>query len=62
MSKDDFEVLSHGTVEELRVLRKFAREMIALNSIDDMPMPHEVRVKIGLLEIFYAAHLEKYPL
>jgi hypothetical protein len=62
MSEGDFEVLNRGTIEELQTLRKFAREMISLNSIHDMPVPHEMRMKIGLLEIFYAAHVEKYPL
>jgi len=57
----DFEVLTVGTIEELKALRKFAREMISLNAIHDMPVPHEMRMKIGLLEIFYAAHIEKYP-
>ncbi len=40
---------------------KFAREMISLSKIHDMPLPHEVRTKIGVLEIFYALHIEKYP-
>ncbi len=57
----DFEVLNRGTIEELQTLRKFAREMISLSKIHDMPLPHEVRTKIGVLEIFYALHIEKYP-
>ena len=61
MSNGDFEVLNRGTIEELQTLRKFAREMISISKIHDMPLPHEVRTKIGLLEIFYAAHVEKYP-
>jgi hypothetical protein len=61
MSEGDFEVLNRGTIEELQTLRKFAREVIAMSKIHDMPMPHELRTKIGLLEIFYAAHVEKYP-
>ena len=61
MSEGDFEVLNRGTIEELQTLRKFAREMISLTKIHDMPLPHEVRTKIGLLEIFYALHIEKYP-
>ena len=61
MSDGDFEVLNRGTIEELQTLRKFAREMISISKIHDMPLPHEVRTKIGLLEIFYAAHVEKYP-
>jgi hypothetical protein len=61
MSNGDFEVLNRGTIEELQTLRKFAREMISLSKIHDMPLPHEVRTKIGVLEIFYALHIEKYP-
>jgi len=61
MSEGDFEVLNRGTIEELQTLRRFAREMISLSKIHDMPLPHEVRTKIGLLEIFYALHIEKYP-
>jgi hypothetical protein len=61
MSEGDFEVLNRGTIEELQTLRKFAREMISISKIHDMPLPHEVRTKIGLLEIFYALHIEKYP-
>ncbi len=61
MSEGDFEVLNRGTIEELQTLRKFAREVISMSKIHDMPMPHELRTKIGLLEIFYALHIEKYP-
>jgi hypothetical protein len=61
MSNGDFEVLNRGTIEELQTLRKFAREMISLSKIHDMPLPHEVRTKIGVLEIFYALHIERYP-
>ena len=61
MSEVDFEVLNRGTIEELQTLRKFAREVISMSKIHDMPLPHELRIKIGLLEIFYAAHVEKYP-
>ena len=61
MSNGDFEVLNRGTIEELQTLRKFAREMISLANIHDMPLPHEVRTKIGVLEMFYALHIERYP-
>ena len=62
MSNGDFEVLTRGTIEELRTLRTFANEMIALNRDKEVSLPSEVRTKIGLLEIFYAAHIERYPL
>ena len=61
MSNGDFEVLPVGTTEELRVLRQFARRMIALNSIHDMPVPHEMRTKINEIDRFYQSHVETYP-
>ena len=61
MSEGDFEVLPVGTTEELRVLRQFARRMIALNSIHDMPVPHEIRTKIDEIARFYDHHVETYP-
>jgi hypothetical protein len=61
MSDGDFEVMPRGTMEEIRVLRKFANEMIALNSIHDMPVPHEMRAAILELNRFYNMHVETYP-
>ena len=61
MSEGDFEVLPRGTTEELRMLRKFARRMIELNSVDDMPVPHEMRTKINEIGRFYDHHVETYP-
>ena len=61
MSNGDFEVLTLGTIEELRTLRKFANDIIALSKIHDMPVPHEMRTKINALNEFYIAHIEKYP-
>ena len=61
MSEGDFEVFPRGTTEELRVLRKFANSMIALNAIHDMPVPHEMRTKINEVSRFYNHHVETYP-
>lgn len=61
MSNGDFEVLPRGTIEELKVLRKFANEMLALSSIHDMPVPHEMQSSIDRVGAFYSAHVEKYP-
>ena len=61
MSEGDFEVLPRGTTEELRVLRQFANSMIALNAINDIPVPHEMRTKILELNRFYNSHVETYP-
>ena len=61
MSNGDFEVLPRGTTEELKILRKFANSMIALNAIHDMPVPHEMHAKILELNRFYNEHVETYP-
>ena len=61
MSEGDFEVMPRGTTEELRVLRQFARRMIALNSIHDMPVPHEIQTEINGISRFYNFHVETYP-
>ncbi len=61
MSKEDFEVLPRGTTEELKVLRRFANEMLALAAIHDMPVPHEMRAKLDTIARFYNEHVEKYP-
>ena len=61
MSEGDFEVMPRGTMEELRVLRRFVNEMIALSSIHDMPVPHEMRAAILELNRFYNMHVETYP-
>lgn len=61
MSNGDFEVVPRGTIEELKVLREFAKQMSAYNSIHDMPTPHEMRYLINTLELWYTGHNEKYP-
>ena len=61
MSDTDFEVMPRGTMEELKVLRQFARTMIALNAIHDMPVPHEMRAPIDEISRFYNHHVETYP-
>jgi hypothetical protein len=43
-------------------LRRFVNEMIALSSIHDMPVPHEMRTKINEVSRFYNEHVETYPL
>ena len=61
MTESDVEVVPRGTTEELKVLRKFAYSMMALNAIHDMPVPHEMRTKIDELNRFYNTHQETYP-
>ena len=62
MSEGDFEVMPIGTMNELKVLRQFVRNMIALNAIHDMPVPHEMRTHIDEISRFYDHHVETYPL
>ena len=62
MSEGDFEVMPRGTMQELRVLRRFVNEMIALTAIHDMPVPHEMHAKINEVSRFYNRHVETYPL
>ena len=62
MSEGDFEVMPVGTMNELKVLRQFVRNMIALNAIHDMPVPHEMRTYINEIARFYDHHVETYPL
>lgn len=61
MSNGNFEVMPLGTMEEVRALRKFANEMIALTSTHDISVPHEMRAKINDIARFYNEHVEKYP-
>lgn len=60
MYQNDFETMPRGTIEELRVVRKFVNDLIALSNIHDMPVPHEIRTKIDEVVRFYATHRENY--
>ena len=60
MSEGDFEVMPRGTMNEIKMLRQFADDMIMLNNIFDMPVPWEMREKIEELKRKYADHVEKY--
>lgn len=63
MSNGDFEVLPRGTMEELKVLRQFANDMIDYSKT--MQNPTEkweiMTTRIRQLESFYANHVETYP-
>ena len=63
MSKDDFEVLPRGTTEELKVLRQFSKEMIAISRTMENPVGkwEEMTSLVRQLEKFHAHHTEKYP-
>lgn len=63
MSNGDFEVLPRGTIEELRVLRKFANDMIDTSKTTKNPVEkwENMTVHIRQLEKFYTSHVETYP-
>jgi hypothetical protein len=63
MSNGDFEVMPRGTMEEIRVLRKFANDMIDASKTMKNPTAKwdEVRPLILQLQTFYHSHVEKYP-
>jgi hypothetical protein len=59
----DFEVMPVGTMEELKVLRAFANDMIAASKNHENPTAKwdEVSPMINQLQSFYYYHNEKYP-
>lgn len=61
MSNGDFEVMPRGTMEELKALRSFVKDLSemtrALNGI-----PDDVKVKVSEIERFYYYHNEKYSM
>ncbi len=63
MSNNDFEVMPRGTTEEVRVLRNFVHQLndIARNEEDVHNFVIEVTRHLGMVNMFYASHNEKYP-
>lgn len=63
MSEGNFEVHQIGTMEELKVLRKFANDLIAISHTVKNPVRkwEEMTSLVRQLEKFYAHHTEKYP-
>lgn len=63
MSNGDFEVMPLGTMEELRVLRQFANDMIAASQTTENPVIkwEKMTSHIRQLQKFYARHVEDYP-
>jgi hypothetical protein len=63
MSKNDFDVMPLGTMEELYVLRKFANDMTDISRTLENPLKCEkMTLLIREVEKFYAYHTEKYVL
>ena len=63
MSNGDFEVMPRGTMEEIRVLRKFANDMIDISKTYDNPVEkwEKMTTLTRELEKFYTYHVETYP-
>jgi len=61
---DDFEVMPRGTIVEIREMRKFANQLIAITEVssgnDDMVLQNLLS-KISEIREFYTQHVEKYP-
>lgn len=64
MSDGDFEVHQIGTMEELKVLRKFANDLIAISHTMKNPVGkwEEMTAEIRKVEQFYFSHIEKFPI
>jgi hypothetical protein len=61
MSNGDFEVMPRGTMDELRELRQFVKNVTrAYNSYDNIT-PGDVAVEIEKINAWYASHIERYP-
>jgi len=60
MSEGNFEVMPIGTMTEVREMRKFANDLIAL--ADKHPLPEEVLRKIQEMRVFYNWHNETFPI
>jgi len=63
MSNGDFEVMPIGTMEEVRVLRKFANDLIDISHSMENPTEkwEKMTKHIRAIERFYVSHVETYP-
>lgn len=61
MSEGDFEVLPRGTIEELRVLRAFVKDITSLEHQSDNITPKALSECIQKINYWYASHIVKYP-
>ena len=59
MSEGNFEVMPIGTMVELREMRRFANELIALS--EQQTLPEDVHRKIQEIRSFYNWHTQTYP-
>lgn len=61
MSNGDFEVMPRGTMEEVRVLRAFVKDLVELDRRYGINTPQAIREEIAKVNNFYVGHTERYP-
>ena len=62
MSEGDFEVLPLGTIQELKVLRQFVRDVDNIISLSKPEnLQNDLRITVNDLYSWYKYHTEKYP-
>lgn len=61
MSNGDFEVMPRGTMEEVRVLRAFVKDLVELDRRYGINTPQAIREEIAKVNHFYVGHTERYP-
>ena len=60
MSNGDFEVLPRGTIEELRVLREFVKEIS--HEVNATDCGSELKRMISKINLWYVGHIDRFPL
>ena len=60
MSNGDFEVLPRGTIEELRVLRDFVKQISSTVNASDCG--EEIKSMIAKINLWYVDHVDRFPL
>lgn len=59
MSNNDFEVHPRGTMEELKVLRQFVKDIS--NTIIVTDCGDSLKTAVAKINIWYTGHNERYP-
>jgi hypothetical protein len=60
-SNGDFEVMPRGTMEEVRVLRAFVKDLTELDRKYGINTPDVIRKEIAKINAFYVGHVDRYP-
>ena len=62
MSNDDFEVLPRGTIEELRVLRQFVRDVDGITALSKSEnLRNDLKIIIDELYLRYKSRIDESP-